>query len=106
MCTTARRGKLRTTPKIHGRVDRWYADVAQVPCAVTRRNVQAPTQRYRQVSEVPANSLALLERFEGRPRGPRELVTESQVPMDEITNRLHAGPTGVCRTKLAPGELG
>ena len=82
------------------------ADIAQVAGLVARRNVQAPAQSYGQMSEITTHALGLGNCPRRRSGGPCRLVSESDVPMDEIADRLHTLLSEGRGSELAPGLVG
>src|SRR5216684_2693008 len=80
--------------KIHGAVGRRNSDVTQVAGAVACGNVHAAAESDGQVGEVATDSGALVECLEGRLGHARMLVTESDVVVDVVADRLDARPSG------------
>src|SRR6266404_705388 len=55
---------------------------------------------------VPANALSFVERFRGSLGWARELITECDVLIDEVADRLHAWPARHSVAKQIPGDSG
>src|ERR1022692_1459691 len=55
---------------------------------------------------IPANALSFLERFRSTPGWARELITECNMPIDEIADRLHARPAWHSVAKQIPRDSG
>src|SRR5450432_173658 len=91
--------------EIHGRGDRWHADVAQVTGGVAGRNVHASAQRDGEVGEVPADAHALLVGLESRAGRAREGISEGQMPVDVVHDGLNATPAPGRAAEGGPGEL-
>jgi len=79
--------------EIHRSIHRGHADIAEVAGGVARRNAKGTTEADRQVSQVPADTLALLVGFERRLGAAGELITKGHMLVDEVANRLNPGPT-------------
>src|SRR6185295_4654728 len=76
--------------EIH-RAVRWRdADVAEVPGAVPRRNIQAAAEGDRQVRVVAAHARPLIEGLPRRLRRPRVLIAENDVAMHVVADGVDA----------------
>lgn len=80
--------------KVAGGVGRRQADVAEMAGAVARGDVRGPAECDGQMSEVTADSLTLLIGLGSRPRRAGELVSELDVSMTEVADRLDADQPG------------
>src|SRR5271166_5917661 len=65
-----------------------HADIAEIAVHVARRNVHAPAKADRQMSEITADAGALGIGFERSPGRPCVLVSERNVAVDEVADRL------------------
>ena len=92
--------------KIHRRMQRWNADVAEIAGAVARRDAHAAAQRHGEVREVPADAAPLAERLPCGPGRPGRRVVERDVVANEIADRLHPRPTQRRVAEQMPGCLG
>jgi hypothetical protein len=70
-----------------------------------RWNVQAPTERDRQVCEIAANSDLLSKSVERSSIGTSLPAIEFEVLMNKTANRLNAFPSGSCCRKCSPSEI-
>src|SRR5579862_8059916 len=98
--------RLEPAREVHRSVWRRYANVAEIAGAVARRNVHATAKCDRQMREVTADPPAFLEGLRGRFTGTRVLVTESDMLVDEIADRLNPRPAGWKSSEQVPGGLG
>src|SRR2546423_14596615 len=80
--------------KIHGTIGGRHADVAKITGAVACWNIHTAAESNGEVGIVAADSCALVECFKGRFRAARILITERDVVMDVIADRLHTSPSG------------
>src|SRR4029077_18698322 len=71
----------------------WHANVAKIAGAIASGNVQAATQRHRQVGEVAAHASALVMYIVSAFGGCCKLVAEGQTIVHVVADRLHARPT-------------
>jgi len=69
-------------------------NIAQITCDVTCGKIQATAERDRQVSKVAANADSFTKRVKRRPVGSCPHVVKSNTPVDKVTDRLYALPTG------------
>jgi hypothetical protein len=101
------RAKINLDPgaEIHWFDVRRNANVAEIPGRVTRRNIHAPAQSHREMSKVAADTDFFAERFQGRTIGARLQVIETEMTVDEVTNRLHTLPSKGRLTKGLPSEI-
>src|SRR5450432_230212 len=97
---------LEPSREVHRRRVLRNADVAQVAGAIARRNVQAAAQGDRQVGEIAADALTFVESLPGGLGGSGELITERDVLVNEVADRLHPPPAERDVGKLVPSELG
>src|SRR5205814_6118363 len=74
--------------------------------AVARGDVQAPAEGNGEVRKVAANAGLVVVRFQCRTRHARVLVTENDVSMDIVADRLHAAPSRGRLPKKIPGDFG
>jgi len=81
------------------------ADVAEIPGAITRRDVHAAAQRDRQVGKVAAHAATLDHDVGGGPGRAGVLVAEGDMGMNEIADRLHARPARRCRAEAGPSRV-
>src|SRR5437868_4156392 len=72
---------------------RWHADIAQVAGAVARRDVHAPAEGDCEVCVVPADSGFVVKSFERRPCHACMFVTENDMAMNIVADRLNAAPS-------------
>src|SRR4029077_4713961 len=69
---------------------RWRrSQIAQVPSAVSRRNIHATAESDREMRIVAADSGPFFERLQGAARGPGVLVVECNLIMNVIADSLH-----------------
>ena len=68
------------------------ADVAEIPGAIARGNVHAAAEGKGEMRVIAADTLAFFIDFPCRLAGASVLVSESDVMVDEIANRLHTPP--------------
>src|SRR5208282_4106964 len=90
--------------EIAGRKRRWRPDVAQIACAVARRDIHAAAEGDRQVRVVPADARAFAESFRGATRGAGVLIVEGNMSVNVIADRLHARMTGTSAAKQLPSR--
>ena len=81
------------------------ANVAEIPGRVTRRNIHAPAQSHREMSKVASDPDFFVERFQGRAIGARLQVIETEMTVDEVTDRLHPRPSKGRLAKGLPSEI-
>src|SRR5215213_9064236 len=67
-------------------------DVAEIAGAIARRNVHAAAERDGEMGVIAADALAFRVSLPRRPGGARVLVSEGDVTVDEVANRLNSGP--------------
>jgi len=91
--------------EVHRVGDRRDADIAEIAGSVTRRDIQAAAERYRQVREIAADANPLVKGVERRAVSASFQVIEPEMAMDKIANRLHPGPTRWRITEGSPGKI-
>ena len=79
--------------EIHWRRVRRDADIAKVAGAISRRDVHAPTQGNGQMRKIPANTASFLVSLPRCFSWSGVLVSENDVLMNKIYDRLHSRPT-------------
>ena len=92
-CATASEIDFDPGCEIIGRIRRRKADVGNITGAIASRDVQAATKRNGQMSVVAAHPATLGVCFRRRSGRARMLVTEADVLMNEVADRLHPRPT-------------
>src|SRR5271155_4002523 len=92
--------------EIHRRIRDWYADIAQIARAVSRRDVHAATEGHGEGRIVPADAGAIAISFPRRPGGARVFVAEGNVLVNVIANGLDAGPAERRIAEPRPGDIG
>src|SRR4029453_3164612 len=85
--------------KVHRRIRRGHADIAEIASAVTRGDVHTTAERDGEMGEVAAHALAILEGLNSGLGRTREAVAELNVTMYEIADRLDALPARRRRTE-------
>ncbi len=91
--------------EVHGvRVDR-HADVSEVTCAISRRNVHATRQRYSQMGIIAADTAAFFVTFRCRPVSSRILIAELDTVVHIIADGLCPLPTGLHAAEQGPGKI-
>src|SRR5215207_7364465 len=88
--------------KVHGCIGRRKPDVADVPCAVPGRDIQAAAERERQMGVVTADPALLGVSLSGCAGRARVLVAERDMVVDEVADRLHPHPAGRRRREQPP----
>src|ERR1700724_969113 len=69
---SARAGAFQPAREIHGGVGHRHIDIAEISRAITRRDIETSQQRYREMCEITAHTLALPVGFTGRLGGTGE----------------------------------
>ena len=82
------------------------ADVAEVASAISCGNIHTPTERYGEMREVAAHTDAFVHGFACAAGGPRIGITEADLRVHEIANRLHTLATSGDHPEIRPGEIG
>src|SRR5512144_690390 len=78
--------------KVHRPVRRRGANVAQIPRAIARWDIQAPAEGDGEVGKVAADAGSFRVRFPGGPGRPRLVVVKVEVVGDEIADGLDESP--------------
>ena len=91
--------------EIHGAGNGGNADVAEVTGDVAGGDVHAAAEGDGQMREIAADPEALAIAFGSGARVAGELVTELDVVVDEITNRLHPAPAERGVAEELPGGV-
>ena len=73
--------------------------IASIDVTVAGRNVHASAKRDGQMRIIAADAGALTKGLQRRPIGPRLLVVEAEMLVDEVADRLDSRPAGGCRIK-------
>jgi len=94
------------TCKVAGRMRRRNSDVAEIAGAVARWNVHAAAERNGEMRIVAADALPLVEDLPCRHGRPRVLVSERDVMVNEIADRLDARPAGRRFIEQLPRDVG
>ena len=92
--------------EIHGIGINRNADVAEVASAISRGNIHAPAERDGEMREVAAYANAFMHGIAGAAGGTRIGITESDLCVHEIANRLHALAATGHHPEIRPGEIG
>ena len=91
--------------EVHGGRVRRNADIAEVPVAVSRRNVQATTKRYREMRKVAAHSNLLVHCLRCRTGRARFGIAEAQAVIHIVANGLHSRVPASDRSESPPGKI-
>src|SRR5215207_5696134 len=83
----------------------WRADIAEIAGAIARRNVHAAAERDGEMGVIATDALAFCISLPRRPRGARVLVSEGDVTVDEVADRLNPGPARWCLLEQLPGDV-
>src|SRR5688572_3395102 len=79
--------------EIHRLRRRRYADIAEITCAVARRDVHATAQGNAEMGEIPADARPLLEHVPGCLFRIRMRVREGDMAVHEVRDGLNPRPT-------------
>jgi len=96
---------LKLGAEIHGIGINRNADVAEIAGAIPRGNVHAPAERYGEMREVAAYTNAFMQGIAGAAGGARIRITEADLRVHEIANRLHALAAAQHHPEIRPGEI-
>src|ERR1700676_5273003 len=96
---------LKPSAEIHRIRNERHSNVSQIAGCVPRRNVQAPTERNRQMCEIATNSDPFSERLERRAIRTSSLIVELKMSMNKIANRLDPFPSRSGSPKVKPGKV-
>src|ERR1700734_305272 len=91
--------------EIHRSVLCGHADVAEVPGAVARRDVHAPTEGDGKMRVIAADAGPVVKRFQRCACHARVLVAEREMSMNVVADCLNAGPSRRCLLKELPRYL-
>src|SRR6516165_11341808 len=80
--------------EIHRSGVRRHADISQITGAISSGDVHAPAKRHSEVSEVAAHAPLLGKTLRGAPGRIGVLISEPDVRVNEIADRLHPSPAG------------
>ena len=86
-------------------VDR-NADVAEIASAIARGNVHAAAERNREMGEVAADADAFVHGIAGAAGWARVWITEADLRVNEIADRLHDARAAGQFSEPRPGEIG
>ena len=92
--------------KIHGSGIPGHADIPEITRAVAGGNIRAAAQRHGEMGKVPANADALDMSFERSAVAAGVVVTEFDVAMHVVADRLHALPAATDAAEPSPCEVG
>src|SRR5713226_4095669 len=92
--------------KIPCGIGRRHAYVTEIAGAISRWNVHAAAERDCKVRVIAADALALVENFPRRHGRACVLVTEGDVAMNEVANRMDPRPARCCLLKQLPCNVG
>jgi hypothetical protein len=91
--------------EIHGIGINRNADVAELAGAIPRGNVHAPAERYGEMREVAAYANAFVHGIARAAGGARIRITEADLRVHEIANRLHTLAAAQYHPEMRPGEI-
>ena len=87
--------RLKPSREVHRPVRRRNTDIAKVAGAIARRNIHATAEGDGQVRKVATDARVLIEGLQRRLGWTRMLVTEQQMSMHEVADRLNARATSL-----------
>src|SRR5204862_4152546 len=88
--------------EIHRSRIRGHTDISQIAGAISRRDIHAPAKRNSEVSKVAAHAPLLGKTSRSAPCRIGVLISERDMPVNEITDRLHPSPAGRGAAKKLP----
>ena len=83
-----------------------HADIPEITRAVAGGNILAAAQRNSEMGKVAANADALGMSFGGRAVAPGVMVTEFDMVMHVVANRLNSLPAALDIAEPRPSEVG
>jgi hypothetical protein len=81
------------------------ADVAEIAGAIPRGNIHAPAEPDGEMREVAAYTNAFMHGIAGAAGGARIRITEADLRVHEIANRLHVLAAAQYHPEIRPGEI-
>ena len=98
--------RLEPSVKVHWCRVRWHSDVPKVARTIPGGNVHAAAQGNRQVGKVATYTDPLMKRIERGSIISSVAISKVDMIVDEIADRLHPLPSGLCPAKRPPREVG
>ena len=89
--------------EIHRRGIDGNADIAEIPRAISRRNVHASTQRNGKMCEIPADANAFVMPFRRCAVAARVMIAEADPRVSVVADCLHPLPARRHIAELGPG---
>jgi len=91
--------------EIHRRRIGRYANITEITRAVSRRNIEAATERDREMREVATDPPLLGKGSRGASGGISILIAERDMLVNEVADRLHPAPSWGCAAEQRPGVV-